>query len=811
MEKTFQPQLACNPFSINKKLDRHTASRRLHEAVIHASRAAQAYNDGGREGPAPVTAIRAAAGIGKSTAVLAEVKKLTAENPAIRILYAVPSLDLAEELGAKAEALGIPHRVMRGRSQPNPDGSGTMCAKAEIAETIAALGFSVSETLCRKKMPDGQTVECPFASSCAYLAQIEAAKSGGLLIAAHQYLSIRMDALKDIDWLIIDETFWATLSRRKRLDIGRFTTPRTVGSLFKGKRGEGTNQFAERQQEANGEIGQAITSFRVVLDRAQREGRHPTLADFRLEGFDSENCSYFAGLEYSMIDKPEINPGQSFEKQKELLQKATVIEAFGNARVWKILAAELATEREGQPHGLVVKYGALNPKTNSLENVIDLYWSNDPRFKETPTLIIDADADELITKRFYPDASIIEIDAAWQNVEITPIYDKTGSAQSLKRTRRRDEIWNAALDMADRLSAIIGGDPARRPLLITQKHVEDFYIENGDLPAEGTEERQRFPFDVAHFGALRGKDRWKECAGIIVAGRIEPSPHELESCARSLWFGSAEPLVFIQPGPDERYCLPKREEWIEPKEGPARQVMVSYHPDPRTDRVLRQIREAELMQAIARVRPIHRGADIPCQIIVLSNVPLPGIQPDRLAAWAEIVPDRFDMMRLSGFVPDVSSDIAAAYPEAFASAAAARQAASRRTARVFECDISHNEFLYRNCHSESVWIRAEYSREGNRRTGWLRLAPGDTPARAVARLRGWLPDATSVEVSFPLPTHPEAAERLPDAVDLMAFPIVAADDPRLTAEFSADVDAPWWTMTPIRWKKSVDRGRPCLT
>ncbi len=777
---------------ITNRLPRNEAVKRLHTEVINFGRTAAEYLANDREGDAPVRVIRAEAGLGKSTATLEEIRQALRANADLRILYMVPSLDLGEELATKAREAGIDARVLRGRSQPRPDGDGTMCAKSEIAETIAALSLSVTETLCRKKLDNGETVECPFAATCPYLAQLQAAKRGGLIIASHQYLAVRMEALKDVDWLVIDESFWQVLTADKRIPLDRFLSLRVTGDGFRGKKGESKQQFEERRIEADYELGQAVESFRLVVQQAEREKRPPTLADFRAEGFTAEICGYLSGLEYSRITTPDIHPGMDFEVQKDRLQKATVQEAFTFARAWKILGAELDSGREGAPHGFMIERGVLDPKSGELHNHLRMFWSRDPRIKDTPTLIIDADADSAIIERFYPGAVTAEISAAWRHVELIQCHDRTGSAQALKGHRRRDEVYNAALDMADRLADQIEGKATRRPLLVSQKSVIDAYRDGGDLEAA--------PFDVAHFGNLRGKDGWKEAAGIVVAGRIEPSPAAIEAMARGIWYASAEPLAFLEPEPDGRLCLPRQAKQIEAKDGEAREVQVSYHPDPRADRVLRQVREAELMQAIARIRPIHRSAEIPCQIVVLSNVPLP-VQPDRLASWAELVPDRFDMARLAGFMPDKSGDMADSYPDIFPSATAVRTAATRREQRALGgCFRTHIEHYIETETPPPGWVRVSYQRPakvGNRTgTGWVKHRPGDTPARIAARVAAFLVDAFAIEAEIPVcivETAPQAGR-----IDPAGFKTIDRAELFLAVAYADE--APWWQLTPARKK-----------
>ena len=48
---------------------------------------------------------------------------------------------------------------------------------------------------------------------------------------------------------------------------------------------------------------------------------------------------------------------------------------------------------------------------------------------------------------------------------------------------------------------------------------------------------------IAHFGSIRGLDGWKDFDTVIVAGREQPQPLDVENMARSLFGADAEPLL----------------------------------------------------------------------------------------------------------------------------------------------------------------------------------------------------------------------------------------------------------------------------
>ena len=64
--------------------------------------------------------------------------------------------------------------------------------------------------------------------------------------------------------------------------------------------------------------------------------------------------------------------------------------------------------------------------------------------------------------------------------------------------------------------------------------------------------------------------------------------------------------------------------------GSAPTVKVQAHADPRVQALVELKRERAMGQAIDRLRLIHRPADAPGEIYVLSNLPVPGLVVDRL-------------------------------------------------------------------------------------------------------------------------------------------------------------------------------------
>ena len=71
-------------------------------------------------------------------------------------------------------------------------------------------------------------------------------------------------------------------------------------------------------------------------------------------------------------------------------------------------------------------------------------------------------------------------------------------------------------------------------------------------------------------------------------------------------------------------------------DGSPRQARVRVHPDRRVQAVVEQIREAETLHAIDRLRLIHSTREK--TVVILCNIPL-NIPVDELVTWRELVGD----------------------------------------------------------------------------------------------------------------------------------------------------------------------------
>jgi hypothetical protein len=176
--------------------------------------------------------------------------------------------------------------------------------------------------------------------------------------------------------------------------------------------------------------------------------------------------------------------------------------------------------------------------------------------------------------------------------------------------------------------------------------------------------------ETAHFNNIRGRDEWNDIDLVIVIGRTQPPPEAMERQAEALFRSPCKTL-----GPE--YYDPV---WV-PLTGNDREVRAERHPDPQAELMRRSVCEAELIQAIGRVRAVNRTAEDPVQIDIINQVPLPDIVVNEVVEWDEAQPDpraviagRHGLLLPADNPKGIWPLIATLLPDLYKSASAAKQA-----------------------------------------------------------------------------------------------------------------------------------------
>ena len=678
---------------------------------------------------APILSLKARAGLGKSSTFIRKSADLATRA---RILYVVPTLKLASELHAKFTRQGTACMVLRGRDQKTYDGE-RMCERSFLANRLASLGtHSVKSSLCLRtcKDEDGtdREIRCDHYEGCPYIRQMAdlQAMEHGVVITANQFLTTALEAVseKNVDLLVIDEGFHQAFYRDKlTVNLDTLCTPRACGRFEANEDGilprfyDGYNpnwsktekrRFFESKKDEEQDrhvwwqwfLSKASELFRET----RTDGSDLTIQDV-FNVFDygcAETFEQATRIEYGLLHKDTFSPEMADDEISELLTQAhQKSENLRYARVWKALANDVRV------YGQMVLAGGVgndeltslkrlwlttDPKTGETTNRLQVFYSRESRFgPDVPKLIMDASLDIGLVERYFGQQAgenNVEIMPAL-NAYVTQVWDKSFSKSYLGNDRNKLDLWFFALRIALDSGLPKKVDTFNRPmmaqkvLLIVDKQTEDFWIQRNLIESKDaieTPKRDVLPFWVEHQNNVRGLDSYKDCRAVIVASRMLPTVEAVEGQARATYAGSLEELILIDP---EYKAWPKRPHFFHMWDGQTYSVDIEFHPDERINALLRGIREEELQQCVSRARLLHR--EEPCDVFVLTNVPLDGVLVDALVSWENICPSKHEIALLQGFFPLNSRHCAMVYPDLWPSHEACRKDRLRWT-KLIESD-----------------------------------------------------------------------------------------------------------------------------
>ena len=143
---------------------------------------------------------------------------------------------------------------------------------------------------------------------------------------------------------------------------------------------------------------------------------------------------------------------------------------------------------------------------------------------------------------------------------------------------------------------------------------------------------------VAHFMSLRGSNAYEDRSAIFITGRNQPPLDDIERQARAIFGNSGNPLAYDDL---ENLPLDQVDYWLSKRSShPPAAITVRSFSDPRIEAIQKQIREAETVQAIARLRLVW--ATYQKRVFLLSNLPVE-MPVDHLIEFNDLMPDKLEM------------------------------------------------------------------------------------------------------------------------------------------------------------------------
>ena len=523
--------------------------------------------------------IKAPAGTGKTREVIETIRV----TQGLVIWFAVPNRGMGSQIKSDLDRKGHRnHILVLGRSQKIST-SEKMCARDDEQIRLARAGIDVQKHLCGRDDPEKSTVvRCPHFDTCPYQDQRRRIKNAEpdehalVLILMHSHLAARPAYFPNPDLVIVDEAHWQWACQESKMDVAELYglpgfTPEFIAALEDPKLLKKIRSLGFKTE----------SDFTGWIDRLSGE------INQALERIHDEDS--------------KIN--QSAVQRIALLRKAR--------RLLRALAREIGCRRD-----------VANGVEVTKERRLIVHCLQNFELRDVPLLILDATADTTLLgliwdRRF----ELIEV-ACPRKAEIIQVSKKFFSRQSITGKGIRDKLWNPddATKLRQQILQLINkavenvNDPALVGVIATKQVLE---VLKPHLP-EGIK--------TAHFMALRGLNSLEDCKVGIVIGREQPSPQALERQARA-FLATSDQLLKQASKYSRKSARRKTKGGIEHEE-------VDAHPDPMAQRLLLQVREREIEQAIDRLRLIHNGEKK--LVLVLCALPL-DLVVDWTVRWKRLI------------------------------------------------------------------------------------------------------------------------------------------------------------------------------
>src|SRR5262245_5075734 len=610
--------------------------------VSHAVLASRIFS-----GIASTILLVAPTGSGKSTAALAAAVDYVTKHPGKTVVILVPRHKLSDEL---IERLQREHpngnysaAVWRGRHAEDPNSCNEpkdkMCRRADEVEAVEKVILDVESTLCKYK-----TIKCPFFDTCAYQQQKKIKAS--IWFAAHECIVHEMPkAFGEVGRVIIDENpldalvFGIDINDQVKLELDSLRVPLPVNE------DKLSRFYSKLLGEAREAVYDALDLLVMKTDSHQgvavpRENLKPFIATPwqgdvahplmpRWVDFDDiiDLAKYppreMRNLTWRIKVEPDIWPNTPKKQLKEKLQEAMINPTIKKeVHLWELIEAV----RSHDPYGRIQLHRSAKGRFIRLVGLRSL-----AKVWDVPTLICDATGDAELLRAIWPQLEETE-PYGWEqlprppNVRVFQCVNRTISKSVVAVEGKEPEELEQKAEGARRLYAAVlmralqydGTDVG----VIVYKTTKVWIQKNCFIPSW---------LKLVHWGDLAGTNTLQRVRALFVIGRPLAAAEDVTRQAEAL-FGA-----YIQ---QREYVVQRKQGQIPivPDAAGNNTILVDVweHPDPRAERLRRQITEGNVIQAIGRARAGLRTADEPLDLHLWTDVPIPELGPIEPVLWSEL-------------------------------------------------------------------------------------------------------------------------------------------------------------------------------
>ena len=546
------------------------------------------------KGNTPRQVVKVTMGAGKTMQTITHLKSFLEHQSNKFIEVYVPRHDIADEyeeklLDTPAVNARVVHIHPRTGGRVDPQTARTqftpLCSRADYVRSLEKAGHSVFRSACQSDEGD----VCEHFSTCEYLNQFRQQTTSinpdhnGNVVRIYQHAQLglprsRLEEEQMPDLVVVDEGFLPSL-----LD-----TEKSVSS---------------EDLRAHLRAPNVATLGHIVVD-ALRDST-PLLAALRGAGVGRRDLD---AIQLASLGSPQGFDGAS----NATLTLSDTKKYRAISTVVSVLREELGNANRDHIERLTY---------DAQDACVRISVLKKDRIQENvPLLILDATADQSLVEKVVGPVHFEKIDIE-QKAVVTQVYDHTGS----------NTWWNESPERVDELVLVLNEwvTYGETPLCVSHKKLADALRSHEDLNDQ---------VKVLNFGGLRGSNAAEDCTVVFITGRNQLPPPAIDQKARAIFWDEDIALKHDDPPNDlarelRGYLLSDR--YQDQQAG----VQVRAFSDPRIEKLHAQEREAETIQAIARLRLVH--SPYVKRVFLLGNLPIE-MPVDRLVTLDELIPDRLE-------------------------------------------------------------------------------------------------------------------------------------------------------------------------
>lgn len=535
------------------------------------------------DGPPPVSCLRGLPATGKTTRIVETLAGLRSDVGApLRAVMLAPQHRNLNEIAEDARRAGLVVRQIKGRS--------SVCTNPVVAR-LEAKGVSPGR-VCKAVVASAagqRTEQCPSYVGCPAFSQYEGLKDCDLILAPHALLSMPIDKrlTEAAQIVIVDESFHSVVLDSATMPLDTLIRQRGIPPVSK----------AERDRGHYGEIHRANRDRAVAIAyRALKAG--DDIAQAFADHAHGEDLLIGAIATAARGDSraARVNPKSTIKSLDHIL---SADDAFGReeARFWRIVdeRRRMIVAARDVPSLVVPSHEA---RIRLSGDTVHLSWRNDVNFRSVPWILLDGSADLHINEKILGTSIRTVHVTAPLRQHLTLVRHNGMSGTALRK---------AVGEMERTGRSALLEEAAGLVTRIAQQHLGEILVVVRGVAEDALRGMRQWPDRIkfGHHGALKGLNAYEGSEAIVIIGNLLPSPDALDDLAAALSYDdpTPEPALVGKDGAiswvRSTYSWPMRDGSDASAEGPGTKGV--WH-----ERMLRQLRDEDLIQNAARGRQVHR-------------------------------------------------------------------------------------------------------------------------------------------------------------------------------------------------------------